>query len=236
MISKRVTAGRLHPVYKGVYSLGGPPQTKREWWMAATLTFGEGTRLSDSAAVELFGWLRYPLGAIHVTTTTARKSREGITPHFRPRSTAWGLVDFIPVTSPEQTILDCAATLDNDKLFRRIVRQAQAEGATTHARLVLFSAQSSAARGVSRLRSELEVGPSATRSANEDQVLDLLRDPGPILSNHVIDGDEVDLFLPERGAVIEVQSALHANPAARKHDESKQRRLEAKGLRVYWMS
>ena len=114
LVAKRVKAGRLHPVFAEVYSLGGPPRTDRERWMASVLTFGEGTRLSDSAAVELFGW--------HV--------------------------DQVPVTSPEQTILDCAATIRND----RIIRQAQAEQATNHVRLLLLCARSVGVRGVARPR------------------------------------------------------------------------------------
>lgn len=236
VISARTASGRLHPVFAEVYSLGGPPRIDREWWMASVLTFGAATRLSDSAAAELYGWLRYPLGDLHVTTSTERAPRDGIRTHHRARSTRWGSIDGIPVTSPEQTLLDCAATVRNDKLFRRIVRQAQAEKATTHARLLVLSAQSAGVRGVARLRRELADGPSPTRSANEDRVLELLRHGGQILANHVIGGDEVDLYLPEHRAVIEVQSELHANPAARKHDEAKRARLEARGLRVYWMS
>lgn len=235
-VGRRVAHGRLHPVFEDVFSLGGPPRTDREWFMASVLTFGAGTRLSDSAAVELYGWLRYPLGDLHVTTTTEHRPRDGITPHHRTRSTAWWRVDHIPVTSPEQTILDCAATLRSDRLFRRIVRQAQAEKATSHARLLLLGASSPGVRGVARLRAELADGPSPTRSANEDRVLDLLRHGGRILTNHVIDGDEVDVYLPEHRAVIEVQGAPHENHAARKHDEAKKARLERKGLRVYWMS
>lgn len=119
----RVQRGRLHPVIAEVYSLGGPPRIDREWWMASVLTFGRGTRLSDSAAVELYGWLRYPLRELHVTTTTERKSRDGIRPHHRTSSAARRVIDRIPVTSREQTILDCA----------------------THVRLVLLAA--GAARG-----------------------------------------------------------------------------------------
>lgn len=229
----RVRAGRLHPVYEGVYSLGGPPRTDRERWMACVLTFGPGTRLSDSAAAELYGWLRFPLGELHVTTATERRKRDGIVPHQRTASTAWRYVDHIPVTSPEQTILDCAGTLRSDRLLRRIIRQAQAERSTTHARLVVHAARSAGARGVARLRAELADGPSPTRSANEDRVLDLLRHGGRILSNHDIDGDEVDIYIPEHDVVIEVDSVLHDNPAARAHDAAKQARLEAKGKRVY---
>ena len=230
-VAYRVRNGMLHRVFTGVYSLGGPPRTEREWWMAAVLTFGAGTRLSDSCAAELYGWVRYPLGELHVTTPTERDKRDGITPHHRTRSTTWRYIDHIPVTGPEQTILDCAGTLTNDRLFRRIIRQAQAERTTTHARLILLTCQSAGVRGVARLRAELATGPSPTRSANEDQALALLRNPGTILPNHDINGDEVDLYLPDHRAVIEVQSALHDNPTARRHDAEKRERVEALGLR-----
>ena len=232
-VGYRVRQGRLHPVFAQVYSLGGPPRRDREWWMAAVLTYGDGTLLAHAAAAELYGWIRYPLGELHVLTRNKRAPRDGITPHHRVGSASWRHLDDIPVTGPEQTILDCAATIGSDKLFRRIVRVAQAEKATTHARLVLLAARSAGVRGVARLRAELADGPSPTRSANEDEALALLRDPGRILVNHDIDGDEVDLYLPGRGAVIEVDSELHDNPAAARHDAAKARRLEARGVRVY---
>ena len=149
-----------------------------------------------------------------MTTRTEHRPRDGITPHHRTHSTRWRHIDHIPVTSPEQTILDCAATIKSDKLLRRIIRQAQAEQATTHARLLLVNAQSAGARGTARLRTELADGPSP----------DTQRQRGR--SPH----------LPDHNAVIEVDSPLHDNPAARKHDAAKQDRLEAKGLKVYRLS
>lgn len=235
-IDYRLRAGSLHRTYAGVYSLGGPARTDKERWMASTLTFGEGTRVSDSAAAELHGWVRYPLGELHVTTTTEHRPRDGIRPHHRTKSVDWGHIDHIPVTSPEQTILDCAGTVRSDKLFRRIVRLAQAEQATSHAKLLAFSARSVGVRGVARLRAELAEGPSPTRSANEDEVLAMLRGNPTLLPNHELFGEEVDLYLPERNAVIEVMSSLHDNPAARKHDEAKRDRLEARGVKVYWLN
>jgi hypothetical protein len=235
-IARRVRQGRLHPVFAGVYSLGGPPQTPKERWMAAVLTFGPGALLAATAAAELYGWLRYPIGELHVLTPTRRAPRQGIRTHHRSGPVAAHRIDHIPVTGPERTILDCATTIASDKLFRRIVRQAQAERTTTHARLLLLTYQSAGARGNARLRAELAEGPSPTRSANEDRVLELLRNPGRVLSNHVIGTDEVDMYLPDRRAVIEVQSELHANPAAAKHDAEKRDRLELRGLRVFQLT
>ena len=233
MIRDRVRQGRLHPVFSEVYSLGGPARTDRERWMAAVLTYGEGTLLAHSTAAELYGWIRYPLGELHVITPRKRAPRDGIVPHHHAHAVRWRYIDDIPVTGPEQTILDCAATIRSDRLFRRIVRIAQAERTTTHARLLLLGARSAGVRGVARLRAELAAGPAPTRSANEDDALALLRSPGRVLPNHEIGGDEVDLYLPEHGAVIEVDSVLHDNPAAARHDAAKTRRLEARGLRVY---
>ena len=231
-IAYRVRTGRLHPVFAEVYSLGGPPRTDRERWMAAVLTFGDGTRLSDAAAAELYGWLRYPVGDLHVTTTTERDPRDGIVPHHRTRSVHWRHIDHIPVTGPEQTILDCAATLKSDKAFRRLIRQAQVDRFTTHARLTAFALAHRGTRGVARMKRELADGPSPTRSANEDDVLELLRHAGRILPNHVIAGDEVDLYLPEHNTAIEVDSPIHDNPTAQADDAAKQARLEARGITV----
>ena len=57
-VARRVAAGRLHPAYDGVFSLGGPPQTNKERWMAAVLRYGPGAVLSHSAAAELYELLR----------------------------------------------------------------------------------------------------------------------------------------------------------------------------------
>lgn len=232
----RVRQGRLHPVFSEVYSLGGPPRTDHERWMAAVLSFGARTLLGATAAAELYGWLRYPLRQLHVVTPTKRAPREGIRPHHRNRITHYRMVDHIPVTTPEQTILDCAAVIRSPKAYRRIVRQAQVDGLTTHARLLAFSAYSAGARGVARLRAELADGPSPTRSAFEDEVLEILRHGGTPETNAIVFGEEVDIYYRDLGVVIEVQGPPHDNPTARADDAAKAARLEARGLKVYSLS
>lgn len=235
-ICKQVDRRRLHPTFFQVYSLGGPARTDRELWMAATLSFGDGTRLAAAAAAELCGWLRFPTGLIHVQTPTERKPREGITPIFHERRGRWRYVDFIPVTGPEQTILDCATVLDSDKAFRRVVRQAQVDGLTTHSRLLVFAEINCGARGVARLKRELAEGPSRTRSANEDDVLELFRSGEQPETNYLLGGDEWDLAFPAQRVLVEVQGPPHDNPTARADDIAKQRRGEALGYTVRWIS
>jgi hypothetical protein len=226
----------LHPVFAQVYSLGGPPQRDHERWMAATLSFGKGTKLSHSAAAELYGLLRYPLNEIHVTTLRKRQPRDGITPHHRANGVAYRFVDHIPVTGPEQTILDCASTITSAKAYRRIVRQAQVDELTSHARLLAFAAQNKGHRGVARLKKELADGPSPTRSGFEDDVLEVFRTGGNPEPNYDLHGEEVDLYFPKFGVVIEVDGGVHDNPTAKADDEAKTERLEALGYTVLRLS
>ena len=234
VVYKRVRDGRLHPVFRGVYSLGGPPQSDKELIMASTLTYGPGARASHDAAVDLYGWLRFPLNALHVTTPTKRPSRERITAHHRTKHHRWRYIDHIPVTGPAQTVLDAATTVTSDKAYRRIVRQSQIDD-TSHAELLALSAIHARARGTARLRRELKEGPTGTRSANEDEVLEVFRHGGEPLPNVVIAGDEVDLFFPRLNVAVEVQSALHDNPTAEADDVAKKERLERRGVRVLWI-
>ena len=53
----RVTPGRLHRVYRGVYAVGHPRLSNEGRWMAATLACGEGAALSHRSAAELWALL-----------------------------------------------------------------------------------------------------------------------------------------------------------------------------------
>ena len=233
-ISKLVRRGRLHRTFSGVYSLGGPARPGRERWMAATLSFGPRSQLAASAAVDLYGWLRYPLGELFVLTPTPRRSREGIITLHRAKPGRYKHLDFIRVTGPEQTVLDAASTVASDRAYRRVVRQAQIDD-TTHARLLTFAALNRGARGVERMRRELAEGPSRTRSATEDEILEVFRHGGEPIPNAIVFGEEVDLWFPALNTAIEVMSGLHDNPTALADDLAKMARLEARGVRVLWI-
>jgi hypothetical protein len=236
VVAKRVAAGRLHRTFAEVYSLGGPARTDRELWMAAILSFGDGTLLSHTPAAELYGWLRFPTKELHVLTPTQLAPREGIIPHHRSLWPAGRHIDHIPVTAPEPTILDCASTVRSDKAYRRIVRQAQVDDVTSHARLLAFAALNRGARGVARLKRELADGPSRTRSGFEDDVLHLFRHGGEPVPNYLVGTDEFDLAWPALRTLVEVQGSPHENPTARADDIAKEARARARGFTVYWLS
>jgi hypothetical protein len=50
MIKRRVQAGRLHRIHRGVYAVGNPNLTREGHWMAAVLACGEGAVLSHGSA------------------------------------------------------------------------------------------------------------------------------------------------------------------------------------------
>ncbi len=54
-ISRRVKAGRLHRIHKGVYAVGHRGLSREGWWMAAVLACGQGAVLSHSSAAALWG-------------------------------------------------------------------------------------------------------------------------------------------------------------------------------------
>jgi hypothetical protein len=202
--------------------------------MAATLSFGPGTKLAASAAVDLYGWLRFPLKKLFVLTATPRKPRDGITPIHRANPGPWKHIDHIPVTGPEQTVLDSALTVQSQTAYRRIVRQSQVEH-TTFAKLLAFAHINKGARGITRMRRELADGPSPTRSANEDEILEVFRRGGEPIPNAIVFEEEVDLWFPKLDTAVEVMSGLHDNPTARADDEAKRERLQSRGVRVFWI-
>ena len=53
-ITKRVRAGRLHRVYRGVYAVGHAALSREAHWHAAVLAVGDGAALSHLAAASLW--------------------------------------------------------------------------------------------------------------------------------------------------------------------------------------
>jgi predicted transcriptional regulator of viral defense system len=126
-IAHRAASGRLHRVHHGVYAVGHAVLVARGHWMAAVLGCAPGAVLSHAAAGALWGLRRSATTVIDVTVpgSGGRHRKQGIRIH-RARSldgrtaTEAG----IPVTTPERTILDLAATLPRRPL-ERVLDQAE---------------------------------------------------------------------------------------------------------------
>ena len=127
-IWRRVRAGRLHRIHRGVYAVAHRNLTHQGWWMAAVLACGQGAVLSHRSAAMHWGLLNPTNGPVDVTIPTrgGRRRRQGIRVH---RSTcltpkAATIRQGIPTTTPARTILDLRRVVDRPTLEAAI---AQAE-------------------------------------------------------------------------------------------------------------
>jgi len=127
-IAKRVRAGRLHRVHRGVYAVGYPAVAREARWMAAVLACGPGSLLSHRSAAELWELLRPAEGPIEVTVPTqnGRRRRANLVIHRCAAlpPTAHTVRNLIPVTAPWRTIEDLRGAVP-PRLHRRAIRQAE---------------------------------------------------------------------------------------------------------------
>src|SRR4051812_25632030 len=124
-IDRRVAAGRLHPIHRGVYAVGHTVLALRGRWMAAVLAAGPEAVLSHRAAAAL--WAIRPGTWIEVTAPHAPR-RRGIVGHRGTVAPDERTVrDGIPVTTVARTLLDLAAILE-PRLLERAMDEAEHAG------------------------------------------------------------------------------------------------------------
>lgn len=234
-INYRIRVGRLRRLHRGVYAVGHEALSFDGRCLAAELAMTPLAAVSRRSAAAAWRFIDAPGGAIHVTVPRRVRSRPGITVHH---TQAWFTEDLgerngIVVTSPARTILDCCA----DPWIRdprAIMRQAEVQRKVTIPQLERILELHPKAPGAGVLCGLLEKGARPTRSQREDEWIDVIRDLGhePQINARVA-GREVDIYLPARNLVIEVDSEQwHDTPTSRLLDEEKQRALEAQGLSV----
>ncbi len=128
-VGRRVEAGRLRPLHRGVYAVGHTALRVEGRWMAAVLACGDGAVLSHASAAAVWELRPIGSGAIHVTVPgdPGRKKRAGIRVHRSRTLTPEQTTSHrgIPVTTPERTIVDLARTLSGRPLEQVLDRAEQ---------------------------------------------------------------------------------------------------------------
>lgn len=122
-IERRLGAGRLHPVHRGVYAVGRPELTQLGRWMAAVLSCGSRAMLSHGDAGAAWGFLAASGAEIEISVAAPHERRRpGLRVHRRPTldPTDVATRHGIPVTSPVRTLLDLATRLGPQGLERAI--------------------------------------------------------------------------------------------------------------------
>jgi Transcriptional regulator, AbiEi antitoxin/Protein of unknown function (DUF559) len=231
-IARLRAAAWLHRVQRGVYAVGHRRLTERGYWMAAVLACGDEAVLSHHQAAALHGLRRASLSVIHVTAPSRHRAA-GVYCHRAAamRGRRRLIVDGIPVTSVERTLLDLAAVLPPQRL-RTVIESAQRSGRYDHDRVLATLSAANGHRGIGALQravAELHDEPPATRSELEELALEIIRAAGlPEPSvNPSVTGETVDLSWPQFNLVVEIDSyRYHHQRSAFETDRRRGNRLQ----------
>lgn len=235
-IRHRLEAGRLHPIFRGVYAVGRPEVTRYGRWMAAKLACGRHAVLSHETAAVLWGIRDREPAHIDISLDAAVFRRvPGIRVHRRSnlREDDLATCRGIPVTSPVCTLVDLATRLSPDQL----------EAAINAAdRLDLVDPESLRAAlqalprrpGLATLRRILDRDTfTLTESELERGFLALVRKAGlPLpLTQQWVNGYRVDFFWPKLWLVVETDGLrYHRTPARQVADLRRDQAHAAAGL------
>jgi hypothetical protein len=246
-VQKRVTAGRLHRIHHGVYSL--VPKTLLTWqglYMAAVLACGPGAVLSHRSAARLHGLRDDGYTRIEVTVPgRSARTHSGVAAHRSRTVTESDItdVDNLPVTTISRTLLDLA-DLITPRALERVFDQADIiEGVD----LVKINDQlarnptRAGAKKIRRVLAEHYLGTTPTENEFEEAFLALTRDlglPDPRPQYYIDPGDggpviRADFAWPDRRIVVETDGRrTHGTRQAFESDRRRDQRLTAAGWRV----
>lgn len=254
-IDHRLAAGRLRLQYPGVYAVGHEALSFSAHALAAVMAIrwirpgGDQVRAAAShwTAVALCGLREPPDGPIHVTATRSRARRPGIVTHralLPPEEIA--IVDGMPVTSVERTLLDLSA-ITPERRLRRLVKESEFQGLTNPVALGTILARYPRRRGRGNLAAIVGghlLHAGRTRSEFEDAFLLFCAErrlPLPE-TNVVLDVGgrqfEVDCLWRHARLIVELDGrTAHGTTSAFQDDRARDRVLIAAGwspMRVTW--
>lgn len=229
--------GRLHPVHRGVYTVGHASLPLHGECQAAILACGVGALLSHRSAAWLWGLTQRFARPIEVTASSPRRTRERIRVHsaaaLRPKDQS--STEGIPVTSIARTLLDFAAT--DPGYLGRAVGNAYRLGMLDLIAIDELLSRSKGFRGAARLRDITRTyrGSAFTRSDFERYFLDRSRRgefPQPSM-NFFAEGYELDAYWPKERFVVELDTyEYHGDPTAFERDRRRQEDLKLAGIEM----
>jgi hypothetical protein len=240
-IQRRVRAGWLHPVHRGVYAVGHPllGATGRRW--AAVLALDGDAFVSHQSAADAFGFRKSDTALVHVTVRgrAGRERRQGVRVH-RPHALPGDEVtrhDGLPITTPPRTLLDLSAAGLRDRPLASALDRAVKLRLLDFAELHRLLARYPRRPGTRSLKAQLSRyrGPVDTRSELERLVHELCdaHDLPLPLVNTVIEGRVRDFYWPHCRLVVEADSyGWHSSPDALNDDRERDVELTLAGYRV----
>jgi Transcriptional regulator, AbiEi antitoxin/Protein of unknown function (DUF559) len=240
-IERRIAAGRLIPLHRGVYAIGHDRVgvDGRRW--AAVLALGAEAFLSHASAADALGLRAASSRLVHVTVRGrgGRERRNGIRVH-RPRALPDDEVTTLrglPITTPARTLLDLAGSGLRPKQLESALNQAELDLRLDFAELHELLARYPRRPGTRALKAQLAAyrGPVDARSRLERLVHALCAANGLArpLVNTVIEGKLRDFCWPQRRLVVEADSyRWHRTPSAFNDDRERDVELTLAGYTV----
>ena len=226
-IKYRIARGRLHRLYRGVYSPSPLAPQPRGRWLGAVLSSGDESALSHRDAGAHWNMPSGYGGVVHVTTPRSRHSQPGIHVH-RVRSLHPDDVtehEGIPVTTVARTLLDIAET-ETYHRFERCFEQAERLNLLDFAQLDATVRRNPGRRGLRPLLSLIAQyrGAPDSRTTLERSLIDFCRAhdiPEPQM-NTVVCGYEVDALWPGAKLIAELDSwSFHRGRRAFEEDRER---------------
>ncbi len=233
-IAHRIAAGRLHPVWRGVYAVGRRELTQHGRWMAAVLACGCDAVLSHTSAAALWGIraARRP-DRLHVSVPAHVARRVGGIVVHRPSSPAVTRHVGIPVTDPVCTLADLATLLSAAQL-ETAINEGDKLGLIDPDELRSTIGAGGYRRGAPALRAVLDRHTfTLTDSELERRFLPLARAAGLPLpeTGRYRNGFKVDFLWPGLGLVVETDGLrYHRTPAEQARDRLRDQAHAAAGL------
>jgi hypothetical protein len=236
LIRHRVSTGRWNEFRPTVYYLNVTPATWRTDVLAAVMAAGPDAVASHRTAARLFGLEGIGGHPLDVTVPYAESPEpRGVIVHRTRRPLDIGVIDSIPVTTVERTLLDLAAIL-GERILEKLVASAFRKRLTTPEKLDSFIGHRGG-RGVAgtrRLRKVLcVVEGDRSGSFAEVDLGQLIRQapiPQPVQQLRVVLPDGTIAYLdfawPDRRRLAEVDSIeAHATQEQLAHDLNRQNQL-----------
>ena len=241
-VRRRVVAGLLHPVHRGVYVVGRPDLSLRGRYLASVLACGPGAVLSHRAAAHLWGLRPNAAGRVEVTIGRNQSGPAGART-YRTRALAPQEVtvrDGIPVTDVARTLLDLAAVLRPADLDV-VIDRAERSGLFDLNAVVDVLERARGKRGAPVLRRAIAAyQPSTQKSELERSFRQLLKPASDIPSpsfNALTEGEtgthEVDALWEDHKLAVQLDGfAFHRTRRDREKDALSDADLELAGYRV----
>ncbi len=226
-IAHRLKTGRLHVVFRGVYSFGCGelPPFARE--LAGLKVYGDRSFVSHRSSAFVWGLIERAPPEVEVSVVDRGcRSREGLRVHriqaidrgeLRRREGLW-------VSSPSRVCLEIAATSPSD--LPGVIDEGIAKRLVSKRELEVIVARHHGRRGAARLAAILgdESAMTITRSRAEKAMLKLIRDARlPLPEVNVRLGPyKPDFLWRQQRLIVELDSyGVHGGPAAIRNDREK---------------